>query len=321
MNARQITSKFGRSAEDDQVEELFSQLGTLKRPSLPEDDKYVYHDWVLVRRKGVELGFTDSAYQSAAPRSRWGHGELILTQAYFYTGFDDIQPFTGELPYGLLFSDNRETVRRKLTKFDATRHSHVTDTWDVEGYRLRIQYVAGAKEGIDRIACRVMAQPLQPKYKPQWPTLQQITDAFGARLDAPEFTGLWGNYLGAHQKKEAREDGEIDFKEIFGATLALAEDNATAPVFRSITLHRNRDSESVGWGGSLPANLDFEDSPETLFSKIKQSAVQQADSALTGHAVWHFPDYTLHVLYSNIDNRLLRVKLISPGSWKCIEDE
>lgn len=36
---------------------------------------------------------------------------------------------------------------------------------------------------------------------------------------------------------------------------------------------------------------------------------------LTGHAVWHFDDYTLPVLYSNLDNRLLRIKLIAPGTW------
>lgn len=53
------------------------------------------------------------------------------------------------------------------------------------------------------------------------------------------------------------------------------------------------------------------DSPTILFEKISSLPVQQSDSILTGHAVWHFDRYTLHVLYSNIDNRLLRIKLIA----------
>ena len=44
----------------------------------------------------------------------------------------------------------------------------------------------------------------------------------------------------------------------------------------------------------MPQGLDFEDSPEILFQKIKDQPIQQSDSALTGHAVWRFDDYTLH---------------------------
>ncbi|WP_157669610.1 hypothetical protein, partial [Chitinibacter sp. GC72] len=154
-----------------------------------------------------------------------------------------------------------------------------------------------------------------------FPALHDLLAAFAAQIDAPEFTALWDGELDKEKRQEAVEDGEIDFTASFGATISLAGDGNTIPVFRAITLHRNRDTESAGWAGELPLALNFDDSPEILFNKIKQPPVQQSDTALTGHAVWHFADYTLHVLYSNLDNRLLRIKLIAPGTWKCMEDE
>lgn len=128
----------------------------------------------------------------------------------------------------------------------------------------------------------------------------------------------WGA-VAAVDYQAVQEDGELDLLRSYGATLAFAAGSA-GPVFRSITLHRNRDMESAGWDGGLPCNLSFEDSPETLFKKIPLQPVQQSDSALTGHAVWHVDGYTLHILYSNLDNRLLRVKLIAPGTWKCVDE-
>ncbi len=53
---------------------------------------------------------------------------------------------------------------------------------------------------------------------------------------------------------------------------------------------------------------------------LQIAPVQQADFVNTGHAAWHFDDHTLHVLYRRIDNRLLRVKLLAPRVWKCVDD-
>ena len=319
MNSNEIISNFGLKSTAAKVESLFSTLNTINRPQRPEDNEYIYHDWVLVRRKGIELGFTDSEYQSAAARFHWGHGELLLTQAYFYSGLNDIQPFVGELPYGLNFADTKDVARTKLIAFDANRRSYINDTWDVNGYRLSVTYKDGGK-AIDRIACRIMATPIRRFQDATWPALAAIWDTFGSDVSSPEFAVLWGKLLDSDKLQEAREDGEIDFTASYGVTLGLANDGRSLPVFRSITLHRNRDTESAGWGGEMPLGLEFDDSPETLFAKMKEQPVQQSDSALTGHAVWHTADYTLHVLYSNLDNRLLRIKLMAPGSWKCMEE-
>jgi len=309
-----VTGLFGLPALSPEIEQLFLSLNTLNRPSIPEDEEFVYHDWVLVRRKGLELGFADSEYHSAAPRHRWGLGELLLTQAYFYSGFNDIQSFTGELPYGLDFNDCSDVARQKLAVFESTRHSYRNDTWDVDGYRLSVTYTEN-RNRIDRIACRQLATPIPRQATVVWPELSALIAVLGCRINDPAFLSLWGNALDTETIQVALEDDEIDFTQTFGATVSLV-----GGMFRSITLHRNRDTESAGWAGELPLGLSFEGSPEMLFSKLNARPIQQSDSALTGHAVWHFPDYTLHVLYSNLDNRLLRIKLIAPGVWKCVEE-
>ena len=313
MDATEILSSLGRPLHDDSVEDLLNRLGTVQRPELPSDNRHVFHDWVLVRRRGVELGFVDSQYQEAAARPRWRHGDLILSQAYFYAGAEGIAPFAGALPFDLRFSDTRDVVRSKLAAFEADRRSHITDAWNVGAFNLSVAYRQG-DQAIDRMACRIMAKPIRgDSTNAAAPSLHEVVKAFGSSLDSPDFTRLWSGVLDDAAMEDAREEGEVDLTQSFGATLVCA--GTSAPCFKAIVLHRNRDRESVGWSGDLPNGLHFDDSPEVLFRKLPVDPAQQADEPLTGHGVWHFEDFTLHVLYSNVDNRLLRVKLSAPGTW------
>lgn len=308
MGSDAIVGAFGSPAHADNVEAIFHGLGTYRRPELPADGRS-FHEWVLARRKGVELGFADSEYQLAADRHRWGSGELLLVQAYFYSGFDNVQPFVGALPFGLTFADSRHVARAKLAAHEATRHSFRSDTWDVDGYRLTATY-ADDGAAIDRIACRVLAAPIRERRITRTPNLDDVIAAFGFASRSQAFLGLWPEPLPEEAYRAARDDGEIDLTRSYGATLHFT-DSRSNPVFRAVTLHRNRDCESVGWPGTLPHGLDFEDSLKVLIEKISSPPVQQSDSILAGHAVWHVDRYTLHVLYSNIDNRLLRIKRIA----------
>jgi len=310
----QALSCLGQRATSPAGEALFAALNTLYRPELPEDEPDRYHAWVLVRRLGLELGFTDSEYQAAAPRHRWRHGELVLTQVYFYSDRDDIRPYRGPLPYGLAFGDDRAQTREKLAAVEGTRHSWLTDTWDVDGYRLNVVYAADS-QGIARLACRVMPAPIERKRPASRPRLAEVVDLLGEPIDSPALTTLWGAVIDAGRRRAAIEDGEIDLLATHGATIEFATDCAAGPGVRSVTLYRNRDRESAGWEGELPLGLVFDDSPEALFSKIAIKPAQHADSALTGYVVWERERFTLHVLYSNVDNRLLRIRLLAPGQW------
>jgi hypothetical protein len=314
---------FGAQVDSSDVQALFHELGTLRRPALPEDDEYICHDWVLIRRKGVELGFTDSQYQQGGARSLWRHGDLILTQVYFYAGQPNVEPYRGELPFGLVWSDDRNAARAKLHIFESTLHSHVSDTWDVGNYRLTVAYLQNGLR-IDRIACRMLPAPMPQTGRRMVSRWQDLVAAFGETLRSRAFQALWPLSLTEDDVLDVEEDGELDLRQTFGATLAFVP-STSGPTFRSITLHRERDLESVGWRGELPHSLSFEDDPSTLFGKLARHSrfppVQHRDASLTGHAVWHFEDHTLHVLYSNVDNRLLRIKLIAPGTWKCVEED
>ncbi|MBP0714329.1 hypothetical protein ABXK61_13500 [Burkholderia sola] len=319
MNATDIVSMFGVASDDERLNSLFHALNTLRRPQRPDTSNSMFYDWVLVRKKGLELGFVDEEFQLATSRFRWGHGKLLLAQAYFYSGTDEIHPFSGHLPAGLDFSDSRSEVREKLSDHEATRHSFVSDTWDLEGYRLTVAYKKNNEPGIDKVLCRMLPKPIIQTTKVIYPSIEKIHHAFGNTVHDTEFKNLWSDTLTKKEYESIELDGELDLNESFGASLGFVESGSGA-LFRSISFHRNRDQDSAGWGGPLPKGLDFEDSPATLFSKISETPAQQSNTELTGHAVWHFDEYTLHVLFSNIDNRLIRVKIIAPGTWKCIED-
>ncbi len=320
LNAERLLSFLGASSDRLETESLWTQLNTLSRPELSEEEEDRYHDWVLVRRRGLELGFVDSEYAAASDRAQWGHGELILSQLYFYSGHSDIQRFEGAMPFGLQWDDTRAQARARLVQYESTRHSHLTDTWDVPGYRLTVVYNDDS-DSLQRIVCRRQPAPLEPSEAMRLPALQDLVAALGESITAPSFERLWQNgFWSAEHVTAAREDDEIDLNAACGLTLSTSSDKGLLPL-RSVTFHRNRDQEGSGWRGELPAGLDFEDSPEDLFRKLGATPVQQSDSALTGHGVWHLADVTLHVLYSNVDNRLIRVKMLAPGTWRSVRDE
>lgn len=318
MDATLIAGLFGQEAHALQVRELFDQLNTLRRPVTDGTEDFAFYDWVLVRRHGLELGFVDSNYHAGAAKSTWGHGEPLLVQAYFYSPHDDIAGFEGALPYAMTFTDTRSDVREKLQKFHAERRSYLSDTWDIDALTLNVMY-SETEERIDRIAWYLPARPLQLPAASDTPSLDSVVASLGEPLNSAVFRTVWSRYIGATQWKWAVDEGTIDLAENIGVTVELSE-NQPVSLCRSITFHSSRDSDAVEWPGSLPMDLTFGDSPDTLFLKIKEAPAQHADSTLTGYAVWHGPDYTLHVLYSNVRNQILRVKVICPGCWKCVED-
>lgn len=142
----------------------------------------------------------------------------------------------------------------------------LTDTWDVDRYRLNVVYAADS-EGTARLACRVMPAPIERKRGACWPRLAEVVDLLGEPIDSPAVTTPWGEVIDTKRRQTALEDGEIDLLATHGATIDFATDRAAGPGIRSVTLYRNRDRESAGWEGELPLGLVFDDSPETLFSE------------------------------------------------------
>lgn len=315
-----LIDDFGVAAGSPQMEEIFRQLNTLNRPQLPEDDSCTFYDWVLVRRRGVELGFAEENYFFGKEKKFWGTGRLLFVQAYYYAGFDDVQRCTMALPYGLNWEDSREQVRARMSDVAPTLHSGpVSDTWDVpNNCRMTVTY-GGSPERAERMVYQQVPVNFQPSSQVTPPELNRIGAHLGRPVTEPDWRALWLPWLDSSAIRQGIVDGQIDLADSFGVTLHVEPDNGV-PLLRAVSLHGNRDANAVEWRGRLPFGLDFEDSPDILSQKIPAKAVSTSHGNITGHAVWNFPDYTLHVLYCCVDNRLLRVKLIAPGTWKPVRD-
>lgn len=320
LDAGKLLNYLGSPSDVLEAESIWSELNTLDRPEQAEPGEQRYYDWVLVRRKGLELGFVDSEYNAGAARFRWGHGHMTLAQLYLYSGHADVQRFHGAMPFGLRWEDGCTEARARLSEFESSRHSHLTDAWDVPGYRLTVVY-SDDGTSLVRVVCRRLPDPLDPTTAMSPPPLQDLLQALGQSVANPSFASIWPHgFWSREQIAEARDEGEVDLNPACGLTLKTESDRGD-PLLRSVTFHRNRDQEGSGWRGELPAGLAFEDSPEELFRKLSIAPLQQADTALTGYGVWDLPDFTLHVLYSNVDNRLIRVKVLAPGTWRSVQDE
>lgn len=332
MRSDQFLPLLGRSSEDPGVERLFVELNTLTRPLLDEDEPEQHFDWVLVRRKGIELGFVDAAYFAGKIGPLWLSDGLILSQITFYgNATDGVTAYDGELPHGLKFADTRSAARKKLAAHESTRHSWIADRWDVDNYRFVVAYKTGIDEqrrAIESVHIKLKIAPLAERDREQ-PSLAvgRWLELFGHTADDPRL----GNALApldVAQRVEDEEDArEVNFISECGVTLYFEEarrlrkltTNARSRgkqlVFGAVKFHRARDMEARQYTGELPFALTFDDSPETLITKLNRPPVVQDDSKTTGRALWHFDTCSLHVLYSNIDNHLIRIMLMAPGYW------
>jgi hypothetical protein len=325
VDASSIVSLFGESVSTAGIKSLLESLGTLNRPVLSDENgEETFQDWVLVRREGVELGFVDSKYQEGANSALWGKGEIVLNQVYFYSAFDDVQTFKGKLPHGLAFSDSRDTVRRKLSRYETSRHSFITDTWDIEKYRLNVYYSKN-NQHIDHIVCYVVNKPLSKDSEVVYPRLHEVIEAFGSDIRSQEFVALWGEegIANIHKKVLDNESDDVNvyLRNSYGADLYFSEGQHEM-LFNSITLYANRRFESVDWAGDLPYNLGFEDSPEILFQKLKRAPAEHSDDLKRdiGNAVWHFSNYSMNVIYSHRTNRIFQIDLYAPGLWQSFDE-
>jgi hypothetical protein len=71
-------------------------------------------------------------------------------------------------------------------------------------------------------------------------------------------------------------------------------------------------SERGGDGGRTQTRTDF---PEVVFQKMKRPPDVLSESDFDGHALWHFPEYSLQVHYSTMDNWISNLRILAPGVW------
>jgi hypothetical protein len=326
MNSDRILALLGYQADVPSVEAVFADLDTRRRPALDPEDRDAFLDWVLVRRKGVELGFVDEVFFQAGTKWKRRRKDvpLVLWQVYFYTARKDIADFTGKLPFGLCWSNDRNVVRQKLAVFQPTSRLYLKDTWDVPGYRLIVDYKQGGK-AINTIVCQLQLHP--------WPEEGRIEPS----LSVADWLSMFGlpatstllrdrlRPLDLEARIEAGEEREVDFIFECGLQIFFTESKElrlvkkpaltkmNEPVLGAVRFLRSRELDGRKWKGELPFRLSFDDTQQRMLDKIGLPPDEQEDEDFDGFALWHFPEFSLHVLYSNMENQLLRVTFMAPG--------
>lgn len=303
----------GFDSEDPAVIDLLENtLETYGKPDFDDDDDRDVYDWVLVQRKGVELGFVDRAYHEGKPYYAWYSEGALLAQVYFYCGFDDVAPYLGDLPHNITWQDNRTTVLTKMqtTGADFHRQSSLTDVWEFDDYLLTMNYNEETQL-VERIVFHLKNPPLSVPKDITPPNFIALAKHLYQPITNPDFINLWQGYLDNNALEEASEYDEIDLSESFGVRLHIASQTGK-PLLQGITFYANREMDSVGWQGLLPFEIHFDDSPNILFDKVNHKPREKQIDVNDGYALWDFDAFSMHILFSTFTNKILRVRISSP---------
>jgi hypothetical protein len=318
----------GKQADSREVEDALNQLGTLHRPKLGDEDEQErerHYDWVTVKRRGVEFGFADAAYFAALPQERWRTEGLSLVEICFYSDTrPEVRRYSGELPFRLSLADSQASTREKMSSFENTRRSYKTDFWQVEELEVVVDYLTD-RSRIDSVMVElpIAAYPEAGRQQPPI-SVARWRELFGLPQRSSELQQTLSPLDLARRITTGDAEREVDFTFECGVELMFEEARAlksgvakvnTGLVLGAVKFHRARDLESRQWTGALPFDLQFNDSPETLFNKIRTEPAKHEDGRLTGRGLWHFQDCSLNVLYSTIKNFIFRVTLMAPGYW------
>jgi len=321
MQASDIAALLGLPADSPRVQGQLGRFDIHDRPSVKHDLNDVdgpiveTQDWLINNSAGVEFGFEDQGSWEGIDETHRGRGPMLLTQMYLYGYHPDMEPYQEAFPFGINLSDNRETVRQKLAKFETTRRSYVRDTWELHEFRFTVSYAEDGS-GIGFVLCELRPSPLPPLDGPM-PALPDLQDMIGALGQA------WGDpKLRQHfvplgidwNTREAFQGREADFRRSFGFELGFLRPSAKL-VLASVVFYRDRQFEARAWSGALPFGIHFDDSPQLALEKGHDAPAIHEDDTLSGFALWHRQNCSVHVKYSTIENLILEVRIIAPGIW------
>ena len=331
MNPNDLLALLGRYNTDPLVEAALTHYAVRNRPEVEVEEADVdgpvieTQSWVKNSRAGIEFGFQDEASWSGLDETEFGKRPMVLTEVYFYGKHVGVRPYQEQLPFGLQLSDDRATVRKRLVRFESTRHSHIRDTWDTPEFRIAIAYADGER-CIRFVVCMLREPPLPPLGYALGPvpSIEAIMALLGAALDAPAMA-LAFDPLGLRGRiDDIKQTGVADFRNPYGLLLDFAMPNGTNKNssttdirLHSVTFFEEREQGARTWPGGLPYGIHFGDCPEAVVRRVGRPPDIKHDNEndFWGVAIWDEPELTLKVFYDTMENRLLRVVLLwrTPG--------
>lgn len=329
MSGNELVALLGKPADDPEVVGALADYAVRWPPVLdppdPDDDD---PDWYVFRpssARGLEFGFQDEAHLRARDPAERGQGPLVLSQLYFYGQHEGVQPFQEELPFGVSHSDSPAAVRAKLTAVAGAPRSHRRDVWDAPGYRIVVQHVPH-RDLLDSLMVKLRLAPWPPpEAPPKLPTIAEIIALFGQPWHAPDMRRVFfplgldtrGPDIAKRHYADLRRAWGIELH--FFADPKRDEDNPIknkGAGFTGIKFFGPRYMDARAWGGELPNGLSFAEALPSIVNKLGRKPDKSADGNLDGFALWNLPNYTLHVLYNNVDNVIECISLFALGSWR-----
>jgi hypothetical protein len=248
---------------------------------------------------------------------------LRIWQIYFYTAREDVSDFTGKLPFELSWADTRESTRMKMKKYQDRLRPYAKDVWDVPNFRMIAEY---KEEGtLDNILCERFLHPWPEEGRRQPAlTVADWMSLFGLPPASPVLRQKLAP-LDLASRLEESEPHEVEFLFECGIELYFTQardlklreppvpTRKTDRVFAAVQFFRSREMDARQWTGPLPFGLSFDDTQVSLFKKMREKPVEQEDDKFSGYALWRFPEASLRVQYSNVENHILSVNLQAPG--------
>jgi hypothetical protein len=334
----------GKKADDPVVDTLLTDLGTLHRPYIGDEETWEIdpsgrpYSWVKVLGKGLEFTYCDSAYYEARPDSERLSGDFTLTSIGYYlpSRWNDFKAPAQDLPMGLSFSDNRQRARAKLAEFESSRRSFHRDWWNLGWAELSVQFEPGDR-GINRIA---LSSPLKP-----WPAQGRVVlnispedwvSLLGRKSDDPEVGAAFEplDLRLAFVREPWAKEVSLNFQEKCGLVTTFVtsdrvqvhRENQPVPDQRDQFLalaafHRERDEDITRqWEGALPFKIGFDDSPEVAYAKVGRAADERSEAPdnpwdFSAAAFWHFDDYVLRIFCDTVRNCVRQVSIIDRKYW------
>lgn len=325
MDVNTLANLLGNHSTDPKVEDALQRFGVVRRPELgidPDDaDGPVVEsqDWVSNLSAGIEFGFQEEGAFRGMEPADFEVGSMLLTEVYFYGERPGVRPYPQPLPFDLLLSDNRGTVRAKMASLEGTRRSYVRDTWEHPAFRMTVSYADGGAR-IDFLVCMLRTEPPEPFEgdKVPLPSTATMIGLLGKNIDDIVFRQVFDPLGLDRQTRIDYTNQVIDFRQTYGLKLGLRKSPAANKVStKALLLHEIEclcpgELGVSGWRGDMPFGIRFDDSPETMLGKVNLAPAHQEDQDFYGQAFWGLPDYSLEVTYSTMENIVLRVRMLLP---------
>ena len=132
-----LVSLIGQPSDSPDVQTWLQELKA-PGPKLKEGDTDAYVSLPLL---GMDLVFTDEAFQTRRPDLAIGEGALLLSAIMLKSSeVADYADYNGPLPGGIVFGDAPAEVHRKLGPPESVHDRQPKEFWTLSGLQLTVSY-------------------------------------------------------------------------------------------------------------------------------------------------------------------------------------